>query len=329
MILSDSFIGLCTLILSILFYHDLADIWHIYLLLALRSIGSAFHAPAMQASIPLLAPENQLARVAGINQVIHSICNIAGPALAALLIGLMDISYILLFDVLGAVIACNSLLFVTIPNPERKEETKLHIIKDLKEAWRGVKEIKGLVSLIIFCIIATFFVMPIGALFPLMTLNHFGGNAFQMSIVEIAWGGMLIAGGVVGIFSLKMNKVLLINSMYLLLGLTFFLSGLLPTTAFWSFVALTLFGGMASSFFYSSFVAVIQLNVDPSILGRVFSVFASVNLLPAMLGLLGTGYVADSIGLDASFVLAGLVIALVGIVSYFFPTMIKLGRYKV
>ena len=50
MILADRFIALCTLLLAVLFWLGVARMWHIYVLLACRSIGSAFHTPAMQAS---------------------------------------------------------------------------------------------------------------------------------------------------------------------------------------------------------------------------------------------------------------------------------------
>ena len=43
MILADSFIALCTLLLAVLFWLGVARMWHIYVLLACRSIGSAFH----------------------------------------------------------------------------------------------------------------------------------------------------------------------------------------------------------------------------------------------------------------------------------------------
>lgn len=91
MILADSFIALCTLALAILFRAGVAEMWHIYILLACRSAGSAFHMPAMQASVPLLAPQSQLTRIAGINQIIASLSSIAGPALGALLINLTSI----------------------------------------------------------------------------------------------------------------------------------------------------------------------------------------------------------------------------------------------
>ena len=117
MILADSFIALCTLLLAVLFWLGVARMWHIYVLLACRSIGSAFHTPAMQASVPLLAPKQQLTRIAGINQIISSLSNIIGPAFGALLINLTGIGNILLLDVAGAFIACTTLLLVRIPNP--------------------------------------------------------------------------------------------------------------------------------------------------------------------------------------------------------------------
>mgnify|MGYP003358669635 CR=1 FL=1 len=105
MILADSFIAFCTLILAVLFWFDVAQMWHIYILLACRSVGSAFHTPSMQASVPLLAPEAQLTRVAGVNQIINSLSNIIGPALGAVLISFTGIGNILLLDVAGAIIA--------------------------------------------------------------------------------------------------------------------------------------------------------------------------------------------------------------------------------
>lgn len=327
MILSDSFIAACTLLLSILFFLGVAEIWHIYVLLALRSCGSAFHSPAMQASVPLLAPAEQLTRIAGINQIIYSVCNIAGPALGALLILAVDVSYILLLDVVGAAIACVSLLFITIPNPKGGKKAKVDIRRDLKEAYQGVKQIKGLGTLTVLCVMATFMIMPIGALFPLMTLKHFSGGALEMSIVEVGWGiGMLIGGAIMGVFSIKINRVVLINTMYLILGSTFFFSGLLSENGFYLFVLLTAIGGLSGSIYNASFISIIQTRVAPDILGRVFSVFASVNMLPAMLGLLATGFIADTIGIHTTFLISGGVVCLIGIVSYCYPVMLALGK---
>ena len=326
MIMADSFIAFCTLILAVLFYFDLAKICHIYVLLALRSVGSAFHMPAMQASVPLLAPKSELMRIAGINQVIQSVCNIAGPALAGLFITMMKMTNILLLDVAGAAFACLSLCFVFIPDPSHEERnSELHLWREAKEAIMEVRNQYGLSWLFLLSILATFVIMPVSVLFPLMTLNHFAGNAFQVSLVEVSWGGgALLAGALLGLKKYRWNEILLINGMYIALGLTFLFSGLLPVSGFIWFAVLTALGGVCGSLYFATFTTVIQSRIDPGVMGRVFSFYMSFSMLPSMIGLLSTGFLADSIGLGNTFIISGGFLCLIGIISFFIPSLISL-----
>lgn len=326
MIMADSFIAFCTLILAVLFYFDLAKISHIYVLLALRSVGSAFHMPAMQASVPLLAPKSELMRIAGINQVIQSVCNIAGPALAGLFITMMKMTNILLLDVAGAAFACLSLCFVFIPDPSHEERnSELHLWREAKEAIMEVRNQYGLSWLFLLSILATFVIMPVSVLFPLMTLNHFAGNAFQVSLVEVSWGGgAFLAGALLGLKKYRWNEILLINGMYIALGLTFLFSGLLPVSGFIWFAVLTALGGVCGSLYFATFTTVIQSRIDPGVMGRVFSFYMSFSMLPSMIGLLSTGFLADSIGLGNTFIISGGFLCLIGIISFFIPSLISL-----
>lgn len=326
MIMADSFIAFCTLILAVLFYFDLAKISHIYVLLALRSVGSAFHMPAMQASVPLLAPKSELMRIAGINQVIQSVCNIAGLALAGLFITMMKMTNIFLLDVAGAAFACLSLCFVFIPDPSHEERnSELHLWREAKEAIMEVRNQYGLSWLFLLSILATFVIMPVSVLFPLMTLNHFAGNAFQVSLVEVSWGGgALLAGALLGLKKYRWNEILLINGMYIALGLTFLFSGLLPVSGFIWFAVLTALGGICGSLYFATFTTVIQSRIDPGVMGRVFSFYMSFSMLPSMIGLLSTGFLADSIGLGNTFIISGGFLCLIGIISFFIPSLISL-----
>ena len=326
MIMADSFIAFCTLILAVLFYFDLAKISHIYVLLALRSVGSAFHMPAMQASVPLLAPKSELMRIAGINQVIQSVCNIAGPALAGLFITMMKMTNILLLDVAGAAFACLSLCFVFIPDPSHEERnSELHLWREAKEAIMEVRNQYGLSWLFLLSILATFVIMPVSVLFPLMTLNHFAGNAFQVSLVEVSWGGgALLAGALLGLKKYRWNEILLINGMYIALGLTFLFCGLFPVSGFIWFAVLTALGGVCGSLYFATFTTVIQSRIDPGVMGRVFSFYMSFSMLPSMIGLLSTGFLADSIGLGNTFIISGGFLCLIGIISFFIPSLISL-----
>lgn len=332
MILADGFIAICTLAMSMLFYFGHFELLFVYGLLALRSVGSAFHMPAMQASIPLLAPTSELLRISGINQMIHSVSSIAGPALGALAIGLMDIGYVLLLDIAGAAVAILSLLLVVIPNPVR--ETSVHtgvrqVLRDIGLGIRTVTQNKGLSYLFLFSILATFCIMPVAVLFPLLTLQHFGGGKFEMSVIEVVWGiGMLAGGAFLGIFKPGLNKVLIINTMHIILGACLAVSGLLSPSGFIYFTILTALGGAAASVYNASFTTILQEQVHSSMLGRVFSMYFSIALLPSMIGLVSTGFIADYIGISRTFVMLGSGIVLIGLVSFFVPILTQLGTHK-
>ncbi len=331
MIFSDAFVALCTAFMALNFYMGNQSLFFIYIMLGLRSVGSAFHMPAMQAAIPMLAPKDQLLRIAGINQIIQSVSSIAGPALGALLIGLFSIGNVLLFDIIGAVFAITSLLFVYIPNPEKApDDDSSKLAKVWKDLRIGIVEVfrdKGITWMFIYSIIATFCILPVSVLFPLLTLNHFNGGKFEMSIIEIVWGvGMLIGGGLIGIIKPTVRKIIFINVMHIVLGLTFTISGILPTDAFILFTVLTVIGGAAASIYNANFVAIIQEEIDPSKMGRVFSMFYSIAIIPSMIGLLSTGFVADNIGVNLTFIILGAVISFVGIISFFTPSLMQLGK---
>ena len=325
MILADTFIALCTLALAALFYLGIARMWHIYLLLACRSVGSAFHTPAMQASVPMLAPASQLTRIAGINQIISSVSDIAGPALGALLLALTSIGNILLLDVAGAAAACISMLCVRIPNPPRKTDVKDSLRREFREGFAAMHAIPGMGSFFTLAIAVWFFIMPVGVLFPLMTLQHFGGGAYEMSFVEIVWGGgALLGGAIMGARIYRVSRIVLINLMYLTVGLSFLLSGLLPKSGFLLFAVFTAAAGISSSVFNASFISVVQSRIDAGILGRVLSLYRSFGLLPSAIGVVGAGLLADRIGLTTIFVLSGAVICAIGVAAFRMPAVMRL-----
>ena len=274
--------------------------------------------------MPLLAPSSQLTRIAGVNQVITSVSDIAGPALGALLLGITSIGNILLLDVLGAIVACTTLLFVRIPNPERTER-RPGLWREFREGFAAMHAQPGLGGFFAIAIAVWFFIMPVGVLFPLMTLQHFGGGAYEMSLVEIVWGGgALLGGAIMGARTYRVSRIVLINLMYLMVGLSFLLSGLLPASGFALFTVFTAAAGISSSVFNASFISVVQTRIEAGVLGRVLSLYRSFGLLPSAIGLLGAGFLAERIGLTTTFVLSGSIICLIGAAAFRMPAVMRL-----
>lgn len=332
MILADSFVALCSGIIALLFYLDIIEIWQIYLLLMLRSIGSAFHAPAMKSSIPLLAPEKELIRISSINQTIQALCNICGPVLGAALIVSTNMSVVMLLDVVGAAIACTTLMFVFIPNPEKTEtetetETTNNVLREMKDGFQAIRNNRGLKWVIITEVIITFFIMPIVALIPLMTLKNFSGTAYQVSLVELLFGsGALMGGILLGIWNPRIRKVVMINISYIIIGVAIFVSGILPPSAFIIYAMFAVVQGISMPFYSGPFTALLQTQIEVSFLGRVFSLFDSISLLPSILGLLATGFIADAIGIANVFVICGIAIVITGTIAFFIPSIMNLEK---
>lgn len=331
MIYADGFIALCTFLMSFAFIDGEANLLLVYLLLACRSVGTAFHSPAMQAIAPLLVPKEQLLRVSGINQMLQSVSSIAGPAIGTLAITFLPIGKVLYLDVAGAILAITSLLFVTIPhvNMESSKASVALVLSDLKIGVRAIYTNKGLCILFLYAMLATFCVMPVAIMFPLLTIDHYVGGKWEMSVIEIIWGvGMLIGGSLLGMLKVSWSKVVLVNIMHIVLGITFVLSGLFPATWFYGFVVVTGVGGIAMSIFSAAFMTIIQEQVRPEMLGRVFSLYFSLAILPSVIGLLFTGLIADSIGVTNAFMISGLAMALVGILSFKTPAVMLLGKQE-
>ena len=109
--------------------------------------------------------------------------------------------------------------------------------------------------------------------------------------------------------------------MYILLGFTFVLSGILPVSGYPLFVLLTAVGGISGSLYMASFTTVVQARIDPVVMGRVFSFYMSVNMFPSMIGLLSTGFLADTIGIGNTFMIGGVLVGMIGGVSFFLPSI--------
>ena len=327
MIAADSFVALCSGIIALLFYWNLLELWSIYLLLALRSVGGAFHSPAMKSAIPLLAPKNQLVRIAGINEIIQSVSLICGPALGAYFLLTYNMSVIMLLDVFGAFLACVALAFVRIPKAEKTELSTASVFKDMVDGGRIMLRNKPMSWIMLSEIIARFFIFPVIAVTPLLTLNYYKGTPYQVSLVEIIFGiGLLAGGGLLALLNQRFRKISLTIAGYIGLGVTLMVCGLLPPSFFTLFAALTVFQGIAVPLYEGSVTALIQTQFETRHLGRVFGLMGSICQIPAIIGLLFTAELADQLGVQNVYIAGGAALCFCAVLVVCIPSVRNLER---
>src|SRR5689334_13531928 len=104
LIAADAAVAIATLILVILFVLGIAEVWHIYVALLVRAVAGGFHQSAFGASVVMLVPKDQLARVQGYNQALFGGLNIISAPLGAFLYKAWSMHEILLIDVVTALI---------------------------------------------------------------------------------------------------------------------------------------------------------------------------------------------------------------------------------
>ena len=115
MIGADVIIACAGLVLTVISLSAELPVWIVMLILFIRSVGTAFHSPALSAVTPLLVPEEQLVKCAGYTQSIQSASFILSPAIAAFLYAKWGLNSAVALDVFGAIIACITVAMVHIP----------------------------------------------------------------------------------------------------------------------------------------------------------------------------------------------------------------------
>ena len=316
MIGADLIIAAAGAVLAIVALYMELPIWMVMVVLFIRSIGTAFHTPALNAVTPLLVPEEQLTKCAGYSQSLQSISYIVSPAVAALLYSVWELNAIIAIDVLGAVIASITVAIVRIPKlGDQVQSLKPNFIREMKEGMAVLRQNKGLFALLLVGTLYMFVYMPINALYPLITMEYFNGTPMHISITEIAYAsGMLIGGLLLGLFGNYQKRILLITASIFMMGISLTISGLLPQSGFFIFVVCCAIMGLSVPFYSGLQTALFQEKIKPEYLGRVFSLTGSIMSLAMPIGLILSGFFADRIDVNHWFLLSGILIICIAIV---------------
>jgi DHA3 family macrolide efflux protein-like MFS transporter len=253
---------------------------------------------------------------------------LVAPPVGALLISVLPTQGVLFVDIGTAMLAILPLLFLSIPQPERKaivaEGKKPSLLQDVRDGINYVRNWPGLVAILLMAVLLNFLLTPTGSLMPLLVTKHFGKGALEFGLTDSAWGLGVIAGGILlGIWGGFKRKIITA-----LIGITGLGAGVMiiaaaPANGF--FLALIAMGilGVMNSMANGPLGALLQSIVRRDMQGRVNSLVNSAATAMTPIGLLIAGPVSDLIGIRSWYWIAGIVSLLMGIAGFFMPVVMN------
>lgn len=327
MIASDATIAVFTLLLAYLFWTGQVEIWHIYLISAVRSVGGAFHYPAMAASTTLMVPEKHLTRVAGANQMLQGLVSIVAPPVSAVLVAFIPTQNILLIDVFTALLGIVPLLYFTVPQPKEPhaDVPKASFMEDLKGGFKYMAAWPGLLMLGLLATVLNFLLAPTSALNPLLVTQYFGKGALELGGIESFFGVGMIAGGItLGVWGGFKKRIVTSLSGILFFSVAILAIAAAPADQFWIMTASMFLIGFMIPICNGPIHALFQSLVEPNMQGRVLSLVGSVAQAMMPVSLLIAGPITDATSYQTWYWFAGITNLLIAIGSFFIPAIFNI-----
>jgi DHA3 family macrolide efflux protein-like MFS transporter len=310
-------IALFTAALAYLYWRGIVEPWHIYAILGLRALGTAFHDPTMTASTSLLVPVEHLTRIAGIDETRQAITEITGPALGALLVTLLPIQGVLAIDIVTALVAIVPLLLIDVPQPDRaaaRDGGWRAVAQDTRAGFHYLWNWRSLFIMLVTIALVPFVNMPAWSLIPLLVRDHFGGGPAEWGWFSIARNVGSVAGGILmSTWGGFRRRIVTMVCGLVILGLVNLVRGVVPASAYWLFLLAALVSGPPATMFFATLKALLQSTVPPEMQGRVFSTQNSLFWAMGPLGLAILGPLGDVIGAQTLFLLSGVIFLLVAL----------------
>ncbi|MGL4649582.1 MAG: MFS transporter [Caldilineaceae bacterium] len=345
LIITDSITAGCMILLIWLFQSGSVQLWHIYLLMFVRSCMQAFQGPAAMASTAMLVPQSWIERVAGLNQAMQGVMTIAAAPLGALLLAFLPFQGALMVDVVTALLGIVPLFFFAIPQHRRLPATAgsvpagaaaplernqwgafwAEVWRDFVSGARVVLHNRGLLLLYVLVALVVVTLMPTFTLTPLLVREHFGGGVAQVAFMEgLAGIGIIAGGALIAVTPIFRRKIVTVLVSFTISCAAVALTALTPSNLLWVAALWWALSGVTFSTGNAPMMAILQTQVPNHLQGRVLGLLNTVMGLAAPIGLAGAALMGDVIGVRWIFVAGGFAAAITCLLGFLVPPLMRI-----
>lgn len=309
MALSGSFAGVSQGLTALLFLGGTARVWELMVLAAVQGTARAFDVPATRALIPETVTPARLQQATALLSMAASVTDIAGPAVAGLLVAVVGAGWVMLFNSATSFVEVGLRFRIRVDETARLSRERRPFRSEFAAGWQAVISRRWVwVMLIGGAGLALVVVAPWDVLGPALARSSLGG-ARSWGFIEAGYGLGAVAGGAVALH-LRAGRPLLVAAMFNLLYVPVLVSFALVSPV--AVIAAAAFvGGIANEGCIVLVDTTIQRLIPRDLLARVISFDWFSDAVTAPVALAVVGPIATRVGISAVFWAAA--IAVVGI----------------
>ncbi|MTI48241.1 MAG: MFS transporter [Firmicutes bacterium] len=312
-VVTDLLNGVIMLTLSYMVFRNNISLNVLYSMMALAACVSAVFSPAISSSYPLIVDEKNLTKANSLSQFTSRIISILGPAVAGILIAILNMWVLFFLNGISYIISSISESFITIPKiNEKKHMINQKFILRFKEGLGSVWSNKSVLYLVISGgIIINFFLAPLSVYFAIISEN-LGKGSTGLGTIEASLSIGALIGSLIILTGIVKNKYRMT-----IFGLT--LEG----------VALVVFGGFVESYylillsqaalgFGVAFASVgistlYQTLIPKEKMGRVMSIVGTLCSISVPLGALFGSWAISYYSIQSVLIISGVIVSFSGI----------------
>lgn len=292
LILTQSSMGIVSLVLGLDVILGHAELWHVYLAAFVSGVAGAYDSPARQIFVARMVPGDYLSNAVGLNSASFNAARLIGPAVSGLAIAWVGPGWVFILNALTfafptAALVCMRVreLFEVPRAPRHKGQLR-----------EGLAYVRGRTDIIVIIV-----VISVVSMFTLnfqVTMAAMVRSAFDME--SDAYGNVssiFAIGSLAGALWAARRKsprvrTLIVASFFL--GVFSILMALTPT--YWLFALSSIPVGLCVLTVLTSANQTVQLSTEPAMRGRVMSIYMMFFLGTTPIGSPLIGWVSDAFG---------------------------------
>ncbi len=290
LVVTQAAAGLLALVLGLLVGLHAVRLWELFVLATLLGVVTLFTNPTRQAFVSEMVGRELLPNAVSLNSVVMNSARVIGPAIGGVLIyttGFATCFFANAGSYVAVIVALLLMRSSDLFRTERVVRAKGQVRAGLRYAWRTPSLRDPLLAMAVVGTLAFNFTTTL----PLLAEYTFHGGAATYSAFTAAMGTGAVAGGLF-VANRSRPSAALLGVIGLGFGVTMTVVGLVPTESL-TVVALVAMGAFSLSF-NATANATVQLTADPSMRGRVMSLYAIAFLGTTPIGAPLMGWISDS-----------------------------------